>query len=122
MVVLVYRGWYLCYGVTLNNMYSILCGCVIGHALFKGPDTFKHDYPLVHPTKLRRSTSLWQEPYAAEAASQIAMWITVESNEFPTLQWEVLAENVLAHYVPGTHHMYDHCIYSSLIFKTNLLL
>lgn len=76
-----------------------------GHSLYKTEDTFKHNYVLVNPSRIRRSSSVWQEPYAAEAASQVAMWITVSPADFPTLTWEVLSENVLAHYVPSQHHM-----------------
>ena len=57
------------------------------------------------PKTIRKSTSLWGEHFAAEAASQIAMWIHVSSSDFPALEWATLESNVLAHYVDHPYHI-----------------
>lgn len=76
------------------------------HSLLKGPYTFKYTYDFDRvPTKIRRNEMTWKEPWAAEAASQCAMWLQVNSIDFPALRWGTLGENVLAHYNPNIHEM-----------------
>ena len=86
-------------------MILLFASLVHAHSLFLGPDTFKYKYELLKPKRMRKSTSLWGEHFAAEAASQIAMWIHVSSSDFPALEWATLESNVLAHYVDHPYHI-----------------
>ena len=82
------------------------------HNLYRGPYTFQKSYEFdVAPKLVRRDFTLWQEPYAAEAASQMAMWLEISASDFPDLRWDTLQPNVLAHYNPAIHEMYVNFAY-----------
>lgn len=80
-----------------GGMYFPTLAACLG--LLVGPRTFQRwDPSLTNRTRRAFDPISWSEVWAAEPAGQMATWLVIDSSDFPSLGWDLLATNVLAHY------------------------